>query len=320
VGNKRDKSKPFMLMIHQKAPHRIWQPDPKDMEKYADVIIPEPDNLFDDYTTRIAAQGQDMSIDKTMRRLQDLKVGEKFAHPNNQFAARNVWYAEHKPQGKELVRWKYQIYMKDYLRCIWSVDRNIGRIVQSLEKDGLLENTIVMYSSDQGFFNGEHGWFDKRFMYEQSFRTPLIAWWPGHIKPGSVNTDLVQNIDFAETFLDLANAPIPSDMQGKSLVPLLEGKTPTDWRSSLYYHYYEYPGAHRVRRHEGVTTDRFKLIRFYGKDVPNGEAWELFDLKKDPEEMNNIYSNPENAGKIKELKKELDRLKAEYQVPEKDPR
>jgi arylsulfatase A-like enzyme len=195
------------------------------------------------------------------------------------------------------------------------VDRSIGRVIQALKKNGLLENTIIMYSSDQGFYNGEHGWFDKRFMYEQSFRTPLIAWWPGHIKPGSVNSDLVQNIDFAETFLDLAGAPIPDDMQGKSIVPLLEGKTPLDWRKSLYYHYYEYPGAHQVRRHEGVSTKRYKLIRFYGKDVPDGEEWELYDLKKDPQEMHNIYTHPEMAGKIKELKKELDRLKIEYKVP-----
>ena len=316
VENKRDKSKPFMLMIHQKAPHRTWQPDPQDMAKYAGVEIPEPDNLFDDYATRTTAvHGQDMTIDQTMRLEQDLKVGGKYAGSDGQYAARNAYFAKHRPTGKELVRWKYQLYMKDYLRCIWSVDRNIGRIVQTLEKGGLLENTIIMYSSDQGFYNGEHGWFDKRFMYEQSYRTPLIAWWPGHIQPGSVNTDLVQNIDFAETFLDLANASIPDDMQGRSLVPLLEGRTPKDWRTSLYYHYYEYPGVHHVRRHEGVSTKRGKLIRFYGKDVLNGEEWEYYDLNNDPEEMNNLYSHPESAEKIKVLKRELDRLKAEYQVP-----
>ena len=315
----RDPSKPFMLMVHQKAPHRPWQPDPKDMQKYADIKIPEPDNLFDDYAHRgTAAHGQDMTIDKTMRMEQDLKVGGGYAD-NPQYKARNDYFRKHHPEGKELVLWKYQLYMKDYLRCIWSVDRNMGRLFQTLEKEGLLENTIIMYSSDQGFYNGEHGWFDKRFMYEQSFRTPLIAWWPGHIKPGSVNTDLVQNIDFAETFLDLAGAPIPDDMQGESIVPLLEGKTPKSWRKSLYYHYYEYPGVHHVRRHEGVATPRFKLLRFYGKDVPNGEEWELYDLKKDPDEMNNIYSNPEMAGKVKELKGELARLKKEYKVPAKDP-
>ncbi|MCK4563948.1 MAG: DUF4976 domain-containing protein, partial [Verrucomicrobia bacterium] len=159
----------------------------------------------------------------------------------------------------------------------------------------------------------------KRFMYEESFRTPLIAYWPGKIKPGSVNTDLVQNIDFAETFLDLAGAPIPDDMQGKSLVPLLKGETPKDWRTSLYYHYYEYPGAHSVRRHEGVFNGRYKLIRFYGKDVPEGEEWELFDLEKDSTEMKNIHGNPEYAGITKKLEKELDRLKKQYEVPDEPP-
>ncbi|VGO23223.1 sulfatase family protein [Pontiella sulfatireligans] len=217
------------------------------------------------------------------------------------------------PEG---VKWRYQRYMKDYLGCIASLDENIGRVLDYLAESGLDKNTIVMYSSDQGFYMGEHGWFDKRFMYEESFRTPLIAYWPGHIKPGSVNTDLVQNIDFAETFLDLAGAPVPDDMQGRSLVPLLAGKTPKDWRESLYYHYYEYPAIHNVRRHEGVFNGRFKLIRFYGKGVPNGEEWELFDIEKDPEEMNNVYGNPEYTAKIAELKKELQRLREVYEVPE----
>jgi arylsulfatase A-like enzyme len=217
-----------------------------------------------------------------------------------------------------LVKWKYQLYAKDYLRCIWSVDRNVGRILKALKDQGLDKNTIVMYSSDQGFYVGEHGWFDKRFMYEESFRTPLIARWPGHVPAGTVNTDLVQNIDFAETFLDLAGAPIPSDMQGRSLVPLLMGKTPKDWRKSLYYHYYESPSEHRVPLHEGVETDRYKLIRFYGKMAPNGEEWELYDRKTDPSEMKNVYGNPEYATITKKLKKELIRLRKEYKVPDAD--
>ena len=315
MENKRDKTKPFMLMIHHKAPHRTWQPAERDMERYVDIEIPEPANLFDDYATRgAAAHGQAMEIDRHMRMAYDLKVGGRYAN-NPQYAVRNEWFEKNQPTGRDLVKWKYQLYMKDYLRCIWSVDESIGRVLQALEDQGLAKNTIVMYSSDQGFYMGEHGWFDKRFMYEESFRTPLIARWPGKIKPGSVNTDLVQNIDFAETFLDLAGAPIPSDMQGKSLVPLLAGKTPKNWRNSLYYHYYEHPGEHRAYRHEGVFTGRHKLIRFYGPDVPNGEEWELFDLKKDPSEMKNIYGNPEYAGKVKELKKELDRLKKQYEVP-----
>ncbi len=315
MENKRDKTKPFMLMIHHKAPHRNWQPAKREMERYADVEIPEPANLFDDYATRgAAAHGQAMEIDRHMRMGGDLKVGGRYAK-SSQYAARNAEFKKNQPEGRDLVKWKYQLYMKDYLRCIWSVDESIGRVLQAVEDQGLAKNTIVMYSSDQGFYMGEHGWFDKRFMYEESFRTPLIAYWPGKIKPGSVNTDLVQNIDFAETFLDLAGAPIPDDMQGKSLVPLLKGKTPKDWRTSLYYHYYEYPGAHSVRRHEGVFTGRYKLIRFYGTGVPDGEEWELFDLEKDPSEMKNIHGNPEYAGITKKLEKELDRLKKQYKVP-----
>jgi arylsulfatase A-like enzyme len=260
-----------------------------------------------------------MSIADSMLLDYDLKVGSEYAVPGGQFAARNEWYAAHKPEGKELVRWKYRLYMKDYLRCVWSLDENIGRVVSALNDMGLADNTIIMYSSDQGFYNGEHGWFDKRFMYEESFRTPFIACWPGKIKPGSVNTDLVQNIDFAETFLDLAGAPIPSDMQGLSLVPLLKGKTPKTWRSSLYYHYYEHPVGHNVFRHEGVFNVRCKLIRFYGKDVPNGEEWEFYDLERDPSEMNNLYGNPEYAAGMQDMKKELSRLRRQYQVPDNDP-
>ncbi|MGY8696717.1 MAG: sulfatase/phosphatase domain-containing protein, partial [Verrucomicrobiia bacterium] len=309
--------------IHHKAPHRNWQPAERHMSKYEDIEIPEPDSLFDDYATRTtAAREQDMSIVKTMRMDTDLKVSDGSGRINfnlDQYAARNAYMAENKLEGKALVKWKYQTYLKDYLRCTWAVDENIGRVLDTLEEMDLDDNTIVMYSSDQGFYMGEHGWFDKRFMYEESFSTPFIARWPGKIKPGSVNSDLVQNIDFAETFLDLAGALIPKDMQGKSVVPLLKGKTPKNWRKSLYYHYYEYPAVHSVRRHEGVTDERYKLIRFYGLDVPGGEEWEFFDLEKDPTEMINSYNNPENARKVSELKKELDRLKDYYKVDEPPP-
>ena len=316
LENERDKDQPFMLMVHHKAPHRNWDPADRHMSKYADVEIPEPANLFDDYSTRgEAARGQSMEIDRHMTLRNDLKVEGPWVK-NPRYAERAKWFSENKPEGKELVKWKYQTYMKDFMRCTWAVDESVGLILQALEEQGLTDNTIVMYSSDQGFYMGEHGWFDKRFMYEESFRTPLLAKWPGKIEPGSVNSDLVQNIDFAETFLELAGAPIPDDMQGRSLVPLLTGKTPTDWRESLYYHYYEYPGPHRVRRHEGVFNGRWKLIRFYGKDVPNQEEWELYDLKNDPAEMKNIYGNPECASHVKELKKELKRLKMHYEVPE----
>ncbi|MEO0510837.1 MAG: sulfatase [Verrucomicrobiota bacterium] len=312
----RDPAKPFMLMMHHKAPHRSWEPADRHMDLYEDIHIPEPANLFDDYATRgTAAHKQDMSIRHTLNDKSDLKLTGKKAK-NPRYRERAEWYAKNKPKGDDLVRWKYQTYMKDFMRCTWAVDESVGIVLETLKELGLEGNTIVMYSSDQGFYMGEHGWFDKRFMYEESFRTPLLAKWPGHTAPGSVNSDLVQNIDFAETFLDLAGAPIPRDMQGKSLVPLLKGKKPADWRDSLYYHYYEYPGFHSVRKHEGVFNGRWKLIRFYGKDVPNGEEWELYDLERDPSEMNNIYSNPENAPKVAELKQELQRLRDQYEVNE----
>jgi arylsulfatase A-like enzyme len=208
------------------------------------------------------------------------------------------------------------MYMKDYLRCIKAVDENVGRLLNYLKETGLDKNTIVMYSSDQGFYMGEHGWFDKRFMYEESFRTPLIVRWPGTVKPGTVNTDLVQNIDFAETFLDIAGITAPDTMQGRSIVPLLAGHTPANWRNSLYYHYYEYPGVHNVRRHEGVFDGRYKLIRFYGLNVPGGQEWELFDRETDPAELNNIYNDPTYKSKINDLEKELNRLKKQYRVPD----
>ena len=316
LKEQRDQSKPFMLMMHHKAPHRNWQPDRRHMELYKDIEIPEPPTLFDDYAGRGSpAHNQDMSIEKTMRMEGDVKLGGKYTN-HSQYKERNAYYEKHKPTGKDLVKFKYQLYMKDYLRCIWAVDESVGRVLDYLETSGLGENTIVMYSSDQGFYMGEHGWFDKRFMYEESYRTPLIVKWPNHVKPGSVNNDLVQNLDFAETFLDLAGIKSPEDMQGESIVPLIKGKTPADWRTSLYYHYYAFPSTHDVRRHEGVSENRFKLIRFYGRGVPDGEEWELYDLQEDPQEMQSQYNNPEYAAEVTRLKKELKRLRKYYQVPE----
>ena len=213
------------------------------------------------------------------------------------------------------MRWKYQRYIKDYLRCVAAVDDGVGRVLKYLDDNDLARNTVVIYSSDQGFYLGDHGWFDKRFMYEPSLRMPLVARWPGVTKPGSVNTDLVQNLDFAETFLDLAGIEIPKDMQGRSIVPLLKGQTPSDWRKSIYYHYYEFfsdrNAPHAVRRHYGVRTDRFKLIHFYNED-----EWELFDLQNDPNELRSVFVDPVNAALVKDLKAELDRLQKLYQVPD----
>lgn len=321
LKNKRTTDKPFMLMFHHKAPHRPWVPKREHMSLYEDITIPEPSNLYDDYKNRgTAANSQTLSILEDMNFDRDLKMKPlekawyKKAGVDDRFNERRKRYENLSIKGKALESLKYQIYMKDYLRCIYSVDENIGRVLDYLKASGLDKNTIVMYSSDQGFYMGEHGWFDKRFMYEESFRTPLIVKWPGVTKPGSINYDLVQNIDFAETFLDIAGAPIPKDMQGKSIVPLLKGKTPKNWRKSLYYHYYEYPGAHSVLRHEGVANARYKLIRFYGEDVPNGEEWEFYDLKTDPSEMNNTYSSVRVKSIISEMKEELKRLKIQYKV------
>lgn len=307
--NARDEKKePFMLMVHYKAPHRRWIPAERFRKQFEGKTFPEPENLLDDYSGRgTAAHRQEMTIRDVMGLDYDLKISKR---PD-----RAAWLKEHNPQGDDLVRWKYQAYLQDYFACVAGVDENVGRILDYLKAAGLETNTVVMYSSDQGFYLGEHGWFDKRFMYEESFRTPLLARWPGVIKPGSRNDDLVQNIDFAETFLDIAGAPIPADMQGKSLVPLLEGHTPPDWRTSLYYHYYEYPAYHSVRRHEGVSNKRYKLIRFYGPDVPNGEEWEFYDRETDPHEMHSLYNDPEQAAVIQKMKDELARLRKLYKVP-----
>ena len=208
----------------------------------------------------------------------------------------------------EHIQWNYQRYAKDYLRCVRSVDDGIGQILDYLDETGLAENTVVIYSSDQGWYLGEHGWYDKRWMYEESFRTPLLVRWPARINAGSVDQHLVMNLDFAETFLDVAGVAIPADMQGRSLLPLIEGKEVVDWRQSVYYHYYEFPGAHSVRRHYGARTDRFKLIHYYNEGL-----WELFDLKQDPHELQNVYDNPAYAEQRARMHVELNRLRSVYQ-------
>ncbi len=323
MKNKRDKTKPFMLMFQHKAPHRNWQPAPKYINKYDDVTLPEPDTLFDDYKGRtLAAHQQDMTIAETMTK-SDLKLTapgnltpEQRKIWNSAYDPKNAAFAEANLQGKDLVRWKYQRYLKDYLRCIASVDENVGRMLAYLKEEGLDENTIVIYCSDQGFYLGEHGWFDKRWIYEESLRTPMIVRWPGVTEPGSRNKDIVSPIDFAETFCEVAGIEVPGDMHGRSLVPVLKGKTPKDWRKSFYYHYYEYPGWHYVRRHYGVADGRYKLIHFYEKDV---NQWELFDLKTDPKEMKSVYGDPAYAKTQKRLAKQLANHRADLKVPETDP-
>jgi arylsulfatase A-like enzyme len=327
----RDESKPFMLMLQHKAPHRNWQPPSEYLTLFDDIEIPEPDNLFDDYSGRgTAARIQDMTIAQTMRDGWDMKIWRQedkdnplwqrsYGRLNDQqrkawdaaYNSRNEAFAKANLSGKELVRWKYQRYIKDYLRCIRSVDDNVGRVLDYLDKNDLADNTLVIYSSDQGFYLGEHGWFDKRFMYEESFRTPFVARMPNVIRPAGVCGELVQNIDYAQTFLDVAGVDAPADMQGLSLTPLFKGQTPSDWRKSLYYHYYEHPGGHGVRRHEGVATKRYKLIRFY-----NLNEWEFYDLEKDPSEMKNCYDCQQYKEIIKKLKYELKELRVKYKVVE----
>jgi arylsulfatase A-like enzyme len=227
---------------------------------------------------------------------------------DTKWKSRNESFANANLTGQELVRWKYQRYVKNYLRCIKGVDESVGRIVDWLDENNLSENTIVIYASDQGFYLGDHGWYDKRWMYDESMKMPLIISWPGVTKPASVNSDMVQNLDYAQTFLQIANVDAPESMQGQSLVPLLKGETPDDWRTSVYYHYFEYPGAHMVPRHCGVRTNDLKLIQFY-----QFEEWELYDLNSDPDEQNNLYNDPKYADRIAEMKIELARLQQQYE-------
>jgi arylsulfatase A-like enzyme len=320
---KRDPSKPFLLMCQHKAPHREWEPALRHLNADKDRVYPEPPTLFDDYSGRGAAvRDQDMTLAQTMTD-RDLKL---VAPPRLTAEQRRVWDAYYEPrnqafreaklEGKELVRWRYQRYMHDYLACVRSVDESVGRILQYLQDEGLAENTLVVYSADQGFYLGEHGWFDKRWIFEESLRTPLLVRWPGVTPAGSVCSDIVSNVDFAETFLEAAGQPVPADMQGRSLVPLLRGETPADWRKSFYYQYYEFPQPHRVRPHYGVVTDRYKLVRYYG---PGDQTTELYDRQKDPLELRDVLGQPGYETITGELEAELSRLRRELKVPDEIP-
>jgi arylsulfatase A-like enzyme len=323
LKNRRDPKKPFLLMSQHKAPHREWEPNLKYLGHDGDRKYPEPETLFDDYSGRGKAEKtQDMTIEKTMTARDNKLVTPGNLNPEQKkawdayYGPRNEAFKAANLQGKDLVRWKFQRYMHDYLGCIKSVDESVGRLLDSLKEAGLEQNTIVVYSSDQGFYLGEHGWFDKRWIYEESLRTPLLVRWPGVTKPGSTNGAIVSNLDFAETFLEAAGVAVPAEMQGRSLAPILKGETPADWRKSFYYHYYEFPGPHSVRKHYGVVTDRHKLVRFY---EPDSDYWELFDRQSDPNEMKSVHGDPAMAAVQKELEAELARLRKELQVPDEDP-
>ena len=285
----RPKDKPFFLMLHHKAPHRPWQPDAEHAHMYDGVEILEPETFNDDYANRAsAAKAATMRIDKDLNKV-DLK--------------------QEPPAGlspEALKKWKYQRYIKDYLRCIASIDDNVGRVLDYLQQEGLDKNTIVIYTSDQGFFLGDHDWFDKRFMYEESLRMPFIVRYPGKIRPHTTSDGMILNVDFAPTFLQYAGQPVPKEMQGHSIVPLLEGKKPADWRTSMYYRYYDHPSEHTVNKHYGVRTERYKLIFYHDLN-----EWELFDLKNDPHELKSVYADPKYADILADLKKELTRLRKE---------
>lgn len=322
LKEQRDPSKPFFLWIEHKAVHRDWLPRVKDLEKFEDTTFPVPETFFDDYAGRPAAEHAEMRIGRDMDIAYDVKVEQEkpetvLAHyytelvnrlsPEGQKKYRAFYdkiiaeYNSKKRSEKEEALWKYQRYMRDYAKVVYAMDESIGRVMDYLEKEGLLDTTIVMYMSDQGFYMGEHGWFDKRFMYEESFRTPLIMHLPKGLDARGAIGELVQNIDIAPTVLDAAGVPIPADMQGKSLMPLLRGEKQLPGRDALYYHFYEYPAEHMAMRHYGVRTDRYKLIHLYNKD----DFWELYDLKEDPRELHNLYDDPKYRAVRKAMEKTL---------------
>ena len=313
----RDPDKPFFLMCQHKAPHGKWEPALRHLHEFDDMEIPEPPTLFDDYSGRSPASAQHaMGIadhigeKRLMLSYASKFTPEQFKQFDNAFRPKNEAFIKAKLTGKERTRWHYQRYIKNYLRCVKAVDENIGRMLDFLDKSKLSENTIVIYSSDQGFWLGEHGWFDKRWMYEESLHTPLLVRWPNKIKPSSKNDLLVSNLDFAPTFLELAGAKPAKDMQGESLLPLFKGYTPKDWRITHYYHYYE-AGGHGVPIHYGVTDGKQKLIRFPDDNL---NTWEFFDLQKDPMEMKNLYAEKSYRADIQSMKKELQRLRKHYKI------
>ena len=339
LDEERDDSKPFLMMYLHKAPHREWLPPPRHFKEYTKKTFEEPETLFDDYKGRgSAAKTAEMNLlthmnwagDSKIRPdvMDELGIPETSDWDKDAFARevgrmnpeqRAAWDAVYDPinedfkknyknmSQKELMQWRYQRYMQDYLGSIAGVDDGVGRVLDYLEENGLAENTIVVYTSDQGFYLGEHGWFDKRFIYNESFKTPLLVKWPGVIEPKTTNTQMVQNLDFAQTLLDVAKVEAPEDMQGESLVPLFKGET-EGFRDAVYYHYYEYPAIHMVKRHYAIVTEEYKLVHFY-YDV---DEWELYDRKKDKNEMNNVYNDPAYAEIVEELTLKLADMRVKY--------
>ena len=321
LEEKRDPEKPFFLMSQHKAPHGRWEPALRHLEFLDGVEVPEPPTLFDDYSGRGPAASRHamgiadhMGPHRLMFQYSSQFTPEQFAVFDGHFRPRNEAFLAANLEGRDRTRWHYQRYIRNYLRCVKAVDENVGRLLDWLGEKGEADNTVVIYSSDQGFYLGEHGWFDKRWIYEESLRTPLLVRWPGEVEPGVVNeADLVSNLDFAQTFLAIAGEESPDDMQGRSLLPVLRGETPADWRKTHYYHYYE-SGGHGVALHYGVTDGRYKLIRF---PEPEVEGWEFYDLESNPLELESRYGDPALAEEQARMKGELDRLRAKYEVPDR---
>ena len=352
---KRDKEKPFLMMYLHKAPHRPWWPSPEKFAEFYEKEFPEPETLFDDYKGRgSAAKSAEMNILTHMQYMHDSKIRpstlEEMGEVNPEIVYYRIDGTEYRPgpggflvpfnrgtpdqiakynvtldkinndfkenwpkmNDKEKMQWKFQRYMQDYLATISSIDDNVGRVLDYLEENDLEDNTLVVYTSDQGFYLGEHGWYDKRFIYDESFKTPLLIKWPNKIKPGITNDEMVQNLDFAQTFLEVAGISAPDDMQGESLIPLFTGNEDRWTREEVYYHYYEYPSVHMVKRHYGIVNKEFKLVRFY-YDV---DEWELYDRLNDPNEMNNVYDDPNYSEVVKDLKVKLTELRVKYKDSE----
>jgi len=332
LQNRRDPGKPFALFIHHKACHRNWLPEMKYLHEYEDRTFPVPETFYDDHAGRLAAAAQEMGIYKDMDLIYDTKMyragmesrlsstylrmisrmdSADLQQYNDLYEPMSRDFYAARLSGKALAEYKYQRYMRDYAKVVKSLDDNVGRVLDYLRDHGLLDNTLVVYTSDQGFYMGEHGWFDKRFMYEESLSTPLVMRPPKGFTARGEISEMVQNIDYAPTFLELAGAPVPADIQGRSLLPLLRGEHPRNWRKSVYYHYYEYPAEHSVKRHYGVRGERYKLIHFY-QDI---DQWELYDLQTDPQELHNIYGQPGTEKVTKQLRRELRRLQEQYDDP-----
>ncbi|WP_198680048.1 sulfatase family protein [Aureibaculum luteum] len=337
LKNRRDTEKPFLLMYLHKAPHRAWYPTEKYYKEYTKKTFPLPETLFDNYEGRVAAKTAEMNILKHMHLAYDNKIDQEVLKKLNIFdrmgrsetkrmtpEQRSSWDSVYNPiiadfekryptmDDKQLMEWKYQRYLQDYLGTIASVDDNVGRMLDYLDEEKLSDNTVIIYTSDQGFYLGEHGWFDKRFMYDESFKTPLLIKWPNKITAGTTEDEMVQNLDFAQTFLEIAGVKAPDDMQGESLVPLLKGQKEKWDRDAVYYHYYEYPAEHAVKRHYGIATKEFKIIHFY-HDI---DTWEFYDRKKDPQEMNNLINDKNYADEIAEMKQKLKETREKYKDSE----